>query len=74
MPWRRVSSALEEIAGSVLRRWEMWRGAGISRGSGVGAREVDGVRRTARAVRFKAASDSRETDSGILFGQVTSRI
>jgi hypothetical protein len=46
----------------------------MSRGSGVGVREVVGVRRTARAVRFSAASDSRDTDSGVLFGQATSRI
>ena len=74
MPWRRVSSALKETVGSVLRRWEMWRGAGMSRGSGVGVREVAGVRRTAREVRFSAASDSRDNDSGVFFGQATSRI
>ena len=74
MPWRRVSSALKETVGSVLRRWEMWRGAGMSRGSGVGVREVTGVRRTARAVRFSAASDSKDNESGVLFGQATSRI
>jgi hypothetical protein len=74
MPWRRVSPTLEEAAGSVLRRWKMWRGAGMSRGSGVGVREVDGVRKTARAVRLSAASDSRDTGCGVLFGQGTFRI
>ena len=46
----------------------------MSRGSGVGVREVTGVRRTARAVRFSAASDSKDNESGVLFGQATSRI